>query len=384
MTQGSDAAFAMMETWDMRMGGTGDATFVRRLFIVFAVGGLALLLWYLADVLLLVFATVLVALLLRSIAAPIDRRTGIGDNAALAIAALLVTLVIAVAVFLFGAEIRNQTIKLAETLPDAWELFTRRVFTGDLVEDLMERAEEAGPAAGQVLTNVLIGARSVVAGLAATVVMIVGGVYLAAQPDIYRQGFLVLFPDDGKRAQAEETLDAMGDALQLWLVGQLLTMAFIFIVTLAGLWAIGLEGALALAVFAGLAQFVPIIGPIVASVPALLVALTDGWQTVLWVLALYVVVQQVESNLVTPLVQRQTVRLPPALPLFAVVVFGLLFALPGVLLATPLAVVAFVAVKKLWVRDTLGNATTLPGEPEAAGDEDGAGVAAAPAPGAED
>jgi predicted PurR-regulated permease PerM len=368
----------------MRIGGAGDATFVRRLFIVFAVGALALLIWYLADVLLLVFAAVLVALLLHSIAAPIDRRTGIGDTAALAIAALIVTLVIAVAVFLFGTEIRNQTIKLAETLPEAWELFTRRVFTGDLVEDLMERAEEAGPAAGQVLTNVLVGARSVVAGLAAAVVMIVAGLYLAAQPDIYRQGFLLLFPNDGKRAQAEETLDAIGDALRLWLVGQLLTMAFIFIVTLAGLWAIGLEGALALSVFAGLAQFVPIIGPIVASVPALLVALTEGWQMVLWVLGLYIVVQQVESNLVTPLVQRQTVSLPPALPLFAVVVFGLLFALPGVLLATPLAVVAFVGIKKLWVRDTLGDETTLPGEPVAAGDDDSAGVAAAPAPGTED
>jgi predicted PurR-regulated permease PerM len=157
LTHGSGAAFAMMEAWDMRMGGTGDATFVRRLFIVFAVGALALLLWYLADVLLLVFAAVLVALLLRSIAEPIDRRTGIGDNAALAIAALLVTLVIGIAVYLFGSEIRNQTIKLAETLPEAWELFTRRVFSGDLVEDLMERAEDAAPAAGQVLTNVLIG-----------------------------------------------------------------------------------------------------------------------------------------------------------------------------------------------------------------------------------
>jgi predicted PurR-regulated permease PerM len=251
--------------------------------------------------------------------------------------------------------------------------------SGDLGDELMAQAEESMPAAGQIVANVLVGAWSVAGGLSAVVLLIVGGLYLAAQPDIYRGGFLLLFPDDGKRASAKETLDATGEALQLWLVGQLLTMAFLFVTTLAGLWAIGVPAAVALAVFAGLAQFVPIIGPIVASVPALLVALTESWQMVLWVLALYVGIQQVESNLVTPLVQRQTVHLPPALPLFAVVVFGLLFGLPGVLLATPLAVVAFVVIKKLWVRDMLGETTRLPGEPAAASGDHNERMAAIPA-----
>jgi predicted PurR-regulated permease PerM len=347
----------------MRIGGPGDGAFARRVLIVVAIGCLALLLWYLVDVLLLIFAAVLVAVLLRSLARPIDRYTGIGDNWALTTAALVITAVISLAVFLFGAEIRAQTIKLVETLPNAWDIFVGRIVSGDLREDIMERAEGAMPAAGQIIANVLVGALSVVGGLSAVVLVIVGGLYLAAQPDLYRRGLLLLFPDDGKRASVEETLDATGEALQLWLVGQLLTMAFILVVTLTGLWAIGLPAAMALAVFAGLAQFVPIIGPIVAAVPALLVAMTESWQMVLWVLGLYTVIQQVESNLVTPLVQRRTVHLPPALPLFAVVVFGLLFGLTGVLLATPLAVVAFVGVKKLWVRDTLGEATQLPGEP---------------------
>lgn len=363
----------------MRIGNSGDGAFARRVLIVVAILGLAFLLWYLVDVLLLVFAAVLVAVLLRAIARPIDRRTGIGDNWALVTAALLVTLVIGLAVYLFGAEVRAQTIKLVETLPTAWELFIQRSLSGDLRDQAMEQAEEAVPAAGQVLTNLVVGAWSVAGGLGAVVLIIVGGLYFAAQPGLYRRGFLLLFPGDGKRASVAETLDAMGEALQLWLIGQLLTMAFILIVSLVGLWAIGLPAAVALALFAGLAQFVPIIGPIVASVPALLVALTESWQMVLWVLALYVVIQQVEGNLVTPLVQRRTVHLPPALPLFAVVVFGLLFGLPGVLLATPLAVVAFVGIKKLWVRDTLGEATRLPGEPAAARAHEGEKTTAVPA-----
>jgi predicted PurR-regulated permease PerM len=112
----------------------------------------------------------------------------------------------------------------------------------------------------------------------------------------------------------------------------------------------------------GLAEFVPLIGPIVAAIPAILIALAAGWEMALWTLLLYVAVQQLESNVITPLVQRQAVELPPAVTVFAVVAFGLLFGWVGVLFATPLAVVVFVATKKLWVRDTLGERTELPGE----------------------
>ncbi len=346
----------------MRIGKSGDGALARRVLIVVAILGLAALLWYLVDVLLLVFGSVLIAVLLRAAAAPINQRTGIGDNWALAAATLCVTLVIVLASVLFGAEVRAQTVKLLETLPAGWETFVERTLRGSLQEEIIEGADDAVPGVGQMIGNVLLGAWTVVGGLSAVVLIIVGGLYLAAQPEIYRRGFLLLLPDDGKRTAGAETLDALGEALKLWLLGQLATMAFIFVVTLAGLWLIGLPAALALAVFAGLAQFVPILGPIVASIPALLVALTESWTMVLWVLGLYIVIQQIESNLVTPLVQRHTVNLPPALPLFAVVVFGLLFGLAGVLLATPLAVLAFVAIKKLWVRDTLGETTRLPGE----------------------
>lgn len=82
----------------------------------------------------------------------------------------------------------------------------------------------------------------------------------------------------------------------------------------------------------------------------------------LWTLLLYILVQQIESNLIVPIAQRRTVSLPPAITLFAVVAFGLLFGLLGVLFATPLAVVVLVAVKKLWVREVLGEPTEVPGE----------------------
>lgn len=350
----------------MQFGGAGDGVFVRRALIVVAIAGITLLLWYLVDILLLFFGAVLLAVLLRGAVVPLSARTGMGDNWALLLTTLVLTSLLALAVFLFGSEVRAEVVKLVETLPQAWELFMERTLSGDLSEAIMSQAEDAMPAMGDMIGGVFVGAMSVFGGLGSTVLMIVGGLYLAAQPDVYRRGFFILFPDDGKRTQAVETIDAMSEALRLWLVGQLLIMAFVFVATLTGLWLIGLPAALALAVFAGLAQFVPILGPIVAALPALLVALNEGWEMVLWVLGLYVVLQQVESNLLTPLVQRHTVQLPPVIPLFAVVVFGLLFGFMGVLFATPLAILAYVAIKKLWVRDTLGDATRLPGEPNSA------------------
>jgi predicted PurR-regulated permease PerM len=202
---------------------------------------------------------------------------------------------------------------------------------------------------------------SFVGGLADLLLIVFGGLFLAAQPGLYRQGFLLLLPPGGSRERVAGTLDASGTALRRWLLGQLVAMLLVFVLTGLGLWAIGVPAALALALLAGLAEFVPLIGPIVAAIPALLIALSDGWQTALWTLLLYLAIQQVESNLIMPVVQHRVVSLPPAVTLFAVVAFGLLFGSLGVLFATPLAVVVFVAVKKLWVRETLGEPTDLPG-----------------------
>jgi len=339
-----------------------EGAFVRRLLIAVAIAILALLAWHLVDVLLLVFGAILVAVLLRALAGPIARRTPLSDGWALATVTLALGAGIAAAAWLFGAEVRAQVGELADRLPEAWRSLEERLGATDLGERLADRAQDAAPDAGSVLSGLTGVLYSFVGGLADLLLIAFGGLYLAAQPGLYRRGVLLLFPADGPRERIAGTLDASGAALRLWLLGQLVAMAFLFVLTGLGLWAIGVPAALALALLAGLAQFVPLIGPIVAAIPALLIALSEGWQTTLWTLLLYVAIQQVESNLITPLVQRQAVSLPPAITLFAVVAFGLLFGPLGILFATPLAVVAFVAVKKLWVRDALGEPTEVPGE----------------------
>ena len=114
-----------------------------------------------------------------------------------------------------------------------------------------------------------------------------------------------------------------------------------------------------------LTNFIPFIGPILGAIPALIFALAIDVETVLWTAGATVAIQQLEGNIMTPLIQRQAVLMPPALALFAIVIFGLLFGLLGVFLAVPLAVALLVLVKKLWVRETLGEHTVVPGEESA-------------------
>jgi predicted PurR-regulated permease PerM len=139
-------------------------------------------------------------------------------------------------------------------------------------------------------------------------------------------------------------------------------MLMVGVMTALGLWLIGLNSALALGFIAGLADFVPIVGPITAAIPGLLVASGQGFDMVLWTLAVYVIVQQIESNIIVPIVVGNAVKIPPALGLFAVIALGVLFGPLGVLFAYPLAVVADVAVRRLYIRETLGEKVEISGE----------------------
>lgn len=187
------------------------------------------------------------------------------------------------------------------------------------------------------------------------------GLYLAAQPGLYRSGVILLFPK-AVHDRVGETLDTMANALRQWLVGQLIAMAVVGMLTGLGLWLLGLPSALTLALIAALLEFIPLVGPIVSAVPAVLLAFTLGWSMVLSVALLYLAVQQVEGNLLIPLLQKRMVSLLPALTLVAVVVLGLLFGRPGVLFATPLTVVLLVGIKMLYVEDVLGEQTEIPGQ----------------------
>jgi predicted PurR-regulated permease PerM len=268
---------------------------------------------------------------------------------------------IAALIALFGQQVGQQVQGLRETLPDAWRDLEARI--GDMgLSDQMDRlmASISTPGGGSLsgFGRTLL---SIGSGLADLLVVIFAGIYLATQPNFYRIGAIKLVPPTRRKIAAEAMLESER-ALRLWLKGQAIAMVVVGLLTGLGLWALGMPSALALGLLAGLLEFIPFAGPIIAAVPAILIALAVSPELALWVTLLYVAIQQFEGNLLTPLVQQYAVDLPGAVLLFSLIGFGTLFGTLGVILAAPLAVVMMVLVKRLYVIETLDTPTPIPGE----------------------
>lgn len=340
-----------------------DREFIRRTLIVLALAALFFLVWELRSLLLLIFGAVLIAVIFRAIADPIRSLTHVADGVAVALAVLLVTGILALASWMFGSEVSAQVRTLAESLPDAWRSFERRIGEMGFGERLQTMTEGATPSGSGVLSSVGHLAMSLGGGLADTLIVIVGGIYLAAQPRLYQRGTLKLIPPH-QRALADEALEDSGNALRLWLKGQLISMTVVGLLVGVGLWLIGVPSAVALGLLAGILDFVPLVGPIVAALPALLIALTLGPETALWTVGVYLVVQQIEGYFLQPVVQQYAVDLPPVILLFSLLGSGMLFGALGIILAAPLTVVIYVLVKRLYVKEALGTPTPVPGEAE--------------------
>jgi predicted PurR-regulated permease PerM len=235
---------------------------------------------------------------------------------------------------------------LWQALTEAWakaRTYLEGTPIGAFVLDSIGGAQD--PAA---VAKVLKGTVTVFGGLADLVLVIFLTMYLAVDPKTYRNGFLMLLPRSA-REDVGHAIDASGDALRKWLVGQLGAMIVVGVLTGLGLWAVGVPLALPLGILSGLLDFVPFIGPLLAAIPGILLAFSAGPQIALYAALVYIVVQFIEGHLVLPLAQKWAVSLPPALTLLSIVAVGLVFGLLGLLFAMPLTVVTVVMVKKLYV-----------------------------------
>jgi predicted PurR-regulated permease PerM len=237
-------------------------------------------------------------------------------------------------------------------MPAAWAVIEAWLGRFDLDASAADLVREVIPSGSALAARVGTAASTTVSAIANVVVVLAGALYLAAQPDLYHRGALRLVPPR-RRPSARRGLDALGGALRRWLLMQLAAMAIVGTVTGLALWALGVPSPLALGLIAGLLEFVPIVGPLLAAVPAVLVAFTVGPELALWTGLALLAIQQLEGYVLTPLLARRAVELPPALTLFALVAFVALFGLAGGLLAAPLMVVAFVAVREFYVERAL-------------------------------
>ena len=339
---------------------SADAEFARRALIAISIAALFLLAWQLRSVFILLFGSIVIATIFRAISDPIRRWVKLPETASVAAAIVIFAGVIAAVAWMFGSQISNQWRNLAETLPSAWNSFVDQLGSWGVPEDLLSWGS-LSPEGGGLLANAAGFLMSVGGGLGTVLLLLFGGIFLALQPQFYKTGAIKLVPS-AKRGVVADAMNKSENALRLWLRAQLISMATIGTLTGIGLWLVGVPSPIVLGLLAGLLEFIPFAGPILAAVPGVLIGFSVSPELGLWALGVYFIVQQAEAYLIYPVIQQWAVHIPAAVLLFALMAFGMLFGPIGVVFAAPLSVVTYVLVKRLWVVETLETDTPIPGE----------------------
>ncbi len=187
------------------------------------------------------------------------------------------------------------------------------------------------------------------------IVAIFVGAFCAWEPEAYKRAFVSLLPQ-ARRARVSEVMDRSGHAMRGWLIGRLITMTLIFLFTLCALLLVGMKNAVFLAMQAGVFTFTPTLGPVIGGIVIVLAGLAQSGTLALYGFGTYVLVQFLESHVITPLVQRRTTRIPPAITLGLQLIAASLFGLFAVIVVIPLAAAAKVFIDELYISDRLGGA----------------------------
>jgi predicted PurR-regulated permease PerM len=278
--------------------------------------------------------------------------------------ALMLTILLAIGIIGFGlvvggVTVLNQLEALSRALGEAWRVVASQLNDWGIpvlrtfsAEDVWERLPEP---------QTIFGGAGAVLGtgfgmISNLLIVSLIGIFLAADPARYRDG-LVLFVPAGLRPRLSDVLDKAGYTLQRWLVGQLALMVIVGTATTVLLLIVGVDYALSLGIIAGTLNFIPFMGPILAFVPIGLAMIGQDMSTALLVLAGYTFIQQMDANVLSPIVQDRVVHLPPALTIAFLLFMGVIFGPTGVALATPLLAALRVLALELYVGDVLGEKT---------------------------
>lgn len=327
---------------------------------VLLTAGLLLISYLLGEVLLLVFAAVLIAVGLDGLARAIARRLPISRGWALVGTAFGITAIIVGSLGLTAARLVQQFRQVGETVLEFVERVQDWLIDYGAIGMMKEMDGENGGLAGsadEVAGHVVNYGMTAAGAVASVIILVVLTLFIAANPALYRSGVLRLVPPE-RRELVEDTLSALAHALRWWFLGQLVSMALLGVTVGLGLFVLGIELWFALAVLTALLTFVPFLGPIVATVPIVAVGFSEGTQSGLIVLGGYLVIQNIEGNVLGPMIQQQAVDLAPALLIVAQVLLSIIFGVVGLILAAPLTIVAMVVVQKLWVEHRLGEKVT--------------------------
>jgi predicted PurR-regulated permease PerM len=361
--------------WAISVGGIG--------VVVFA--ALLLFAWSFAATLFLIFAGMLLGVALNAMTNMLGRVIRLPHALRLTIVCLVLAGLLSGVVFLGGATIARQATVLSDTIKSQLinvKAFLERNGIDTSYFDLGNSPPASGASSvpatpGTAATHNLPGADALASSGGAIVsqtfklllgtVSAVGnffivlflGLTFAAQPSIYRTGLLFMVPAR-HRARATVIVDRIGDTLERWLIAQILTMAVVFLVTWIGLAAIGIQSSFILGIQAGLLAFIPTVGALIAGLIVVLASLASGWVAALSAFILFLGVHALESYVLTPIIQRQALDIPPATLFAFQILLGVVFGIWGLALALPLMAIAKVMIDYFKAEETPSDSATVP------------------------
>ena len=319
------------------------------------------ILWQIRSALMLVFAAIVLASALDTIAKLIQQRIGLKRGRSLLSAIALVLGVLGLSLWLIVPPFADQFQQMMTLFPKGFDRLNESFdqfkgslppFVSSAIPDPDAVVNQLQPLFNQLLGGSVALASGTLGGVLNLLLVVILSIMFLVEPDQYRRALVRLFPSF-YRPRIEVILDRCGESLRGWLVGILFNMLVIGGFSGVGLWILGVKLPLANGIFAGLLTFIPNIGPALSVVPPMTIALLDApWKSGA-VLILYFLVQQLETNLLTPYVMAQQVSLMPAVTLMSQVFFATFFGFLGLLLALPLTVVGQVWLHEILVKDVL-------------------------------
>lgn len=328
-----------------------DARFIRRVLILFVIAAIVLALYRAADLLILGFGSVLGAIAIHAIAELLEQWR-LPKRWALRAAMLAVLAILAFLVWLVGVQFRPQVNTLVIRLPGLLhqlEAWLSQSPVGAKIVDAVQAAF-AGSRVAQDIGGLVRGSAELVLNM---ILLLIGALFLAADPGVYRRGVLLLLPRQ-HRPVYSDAFDDVGVQLRLWLRAELIGMSAMGILVSVGLWIAGVPSPAALGLLSGLSEFMPYIGPLAAMLPALGLAATQGTGPLIGALVTFAIVRLIQTNFITPYVQARVISIPPAITVFSIIGVGMVFGLFGLFFSASLLVVIFTLVRSLYLREMLG------------------------------
>ncbi len=345
--------------WAISVGGIGAIGFATLLIFT----------WYYAATLFLIFAGMLLGVALNAMTTILGRVVGLPHSLRLTIVCLVLAGLLSGVVFLGGATIAEQASLLSKTIKsqitnvksylDNHGIDTSFFDLGNAAAGVIVAGRgNAGrrprriilPSAGALASSggaivsqtlkLLLGTVSAVGNF---FIVLFLGLTFAAQPGVYRKGLLFMVPAR-HRARATVIVDRIGDTLERWLIAQIITMSVVFVVTWIGLTIIGVQSAFILGIQAGLLTFIPTVGALIGGLIVVLASLASGWVAAASAFALFLGIHVLESYILTPMLQRQALEIPPATLFAFQILLGVVFGIWGLALALPLIAIAKVMI----------------------------------------